>query len=496
MSRPTQRALGILLAAFVAALALRAVTLFVPDRLAQAVALGVLGAATAALAALGIVRLPPRAEWHHGLLALLAVSLVWRDSEALFALNLLAVLAGLALAAPRARRPSLARAGVTDYLAAGVTTAVGTLVGMVPLLGAVEWRGLPAGRRLHAVRGIAVGAVVASPVLAVFTGLFRSADPAFDHLAGRVLDVDLGEGARHALFVAGWTWLVAGFLRTTFAAPAQATTPWRWTPRRGFVEVGTALGLVAALFLAFVLVQFHWLFGGAEAVRSTASLTYAEYARRGFFELVCVAALSLPLLLVAEWAVDKEDVAGTRHMRRLAGLVVVLLFVILASALERMRLYTVAYGLTEQRLYATAFMAWVAVVLGWLVATVLRGRRRRFAAGTVVAAVGTLMMLGFANPDALIVRVNAARIAGGGAFDAGYVAELSLDAVPALLAALPALPEQERCALAPTLARWRSAAERGARWNLAVAAARPRLRELAAAVDAAGCPAASAAATR
>jgi len=496
MSGPSRRALAILFAAFVAALALRLVTLFVPERLAQAVALGVLGAATAALAALGVVRLPPRAEWHHGLLALLAVSLVWRDSETLFALNLLTILAGLALAAPHARRPSLARAGVTDYLAAGLITAAGTLVGMVPLLGSVEWRGLPAGRRLHVVRGVAVGAIVATPALALFTGLFRSADPAFDHLAGRVLDVDLGEGARHALFVAGWTWLVAGFLRTTFAAPAQSAAPWRWTPRRGFAEVGTGLGLVAALFLAFVLVQVHYLFGGAELVRATASLTYAEYARRGFFELVMVAALSVPMLLVADWAVDKGDAAGTRRVRWLAGLVVVLLFVILASALERMRLYTVAYGLTEQRLYATAFMAWVAVVLGWLVATVLRGRRGRFAAGSAVAAVATLVVLSFANPDAMIVRVNAARVAEGRAFDADYVKALSLDAAPALLSALPALPRHDRCALAPTLERWRASAEGGARWNLAVAASRPRLRELAAAVEAEGCPARSAGATR
>ena len=59
----------------------------------------------------------------------------------------------------------------------------------------------------------------------------------------------------------------------------------------GIVELGIVLGLLDVLFLAFVLVQFRYLFGGAELVQVSATLTYAEYARRGFFELVAVAAL-------------------------------------------------------------------------------------------------------------------------------------------------------------------------------------------------------------
>ena len=47
----------------------------------------------------------------------------------------------------------------------------------------------------------------------------------------------------------------------------------------GIVEVGTVLGLLGLLFLAFVAVQVRYLFGGAERVVSTAGMTYAEYAR-------------------------------------------------------------------------------------------------------------------------------------------------------------------------------------------------------------------------
>ena len=69
------------------------------------------------------------------------------------------------------------------------------------------------------------------------------------------------------------------------------------------------LVVVDLLFLAFVLVQFRYLFGGAELVRGLTGMSYADYARRGFFELVAVAALSLPLLLLADWWLDHRDPA-------------------------------------------------------------------------------------------------------------------------------------------------------------------------------------------
>ena len=56
------------------------------------------------------------------------------------------------------------------------------------------------------------------------------------------------------------------------------------------------LGLLDALFLAFVAVQARYFFGGTQRL-ALLELTYAEYARRGFFELLAVAGLVVPLLL-------------------------------------------------------------------------------------------------------------------------------------------------------------------------------------------------------
>jgi hypothetical protein len=225
----------------------------------------------------------------------------------------------------------------------------------------------------------------------------------------------------------------------------------------GAVEVGVVLGLLNVLFACFVAVQFRYFFGGAARVMSITELTYSEYARRGFFELTWVAGLVLPLLLGAHALLRKNSPAAGRIFRPLAGAQIALLFVIMASAVARMRLYQSEYGLTELRLYTTAFMLWLGLVFVWFAWTVLvRGERERFACGALIAAFVTAGLLHFANPDAYIVRANAAPARAGRSFDAAYAASLSADAVPALLSALPSLSRDERCVVARELSQRRT----------------------------------------
>ena len=121
-------------------------------------------------------------------------------------------------------------------------------------------------------------------------------------------------------------------------------------------------------------------------------------------------------------------------LRATSTLLVVLLAGVLASAAWRMRLYQIAYGLTEHRLYVSVFMAWLTGVLAWLAAMVLRGRRRGFAFAATVDGLACIAVLHVLNPHALIARVNINRAASGAEIDGSYLRTLSADAVPTLIA--------------------------------------------------------------
>jgi hypothetical protein len=314
------------------------------------------------------------------------------------------------------------------------------------LIGDFPWRRVSGASWGARSISIACGILFSLPILLIFGALLVAADAIFESFISKILDIDFVSLVTHSFLIAFFAWIAAGYLRGMLLG-----TECRIASRLrqqgfslGILEVGIPLALLNVLFLLFVIIQFRYLFGGATSVRLTPGLTYAEYARRGFFELATVSALALPLLLFAHWVLIKDSRRAARIFRALAGFQIVLLAVIMASACQRMRIYVNEYGLTEQRFYPTAFMAWLAVVFVWFTLTVLRGQPERFAFGAMVAGFVLVATLHIINPDAMIVRMNAARVAEGKKFDAWYESGLSADAVPELMAALPSLSPQDR----------------------------------------------------
>jgi hypothetical protein len=214
----------------------------------------------------------------------------------------------------------------------------------------------------------------------------------------------------------------------------------------GSVEVGVILGSMNLLFLSFVIVQIPYLFGGMDLVQNTPNFKLAEYARRGFGELVAVSALVLPVLLIGHWLIKRDARIAINLFRVLAAVQIALLFVIMASAVQRLVLLTgpLGYGMTMIRLYPMIFMVWLAILFVWFGATVLRNARQYFAWGALWSA---FLVLGFAhvlNPDAFIMQTNLELMRQGREFDGTYVRELSADALPPLLNAFDQLSDADQ----------------------------------------------------
>jgi hypothetical protein len=380
-----------------------------------------------------------------GLGVLFAAGLVWRASPALKLIALAGAAILFALPALRAGAAWIRSGGVVGYVGALAAAAGHAAFGTPLTLASVDWQGVSRQSSEHArwrhVAAVARGSAIALPLIILFGGLFISADAVFASIVTDVVRFDLDTLASHILLTGFLTWVSVGYLRGSLTgAPLPVSGAPR--PLLTITELGTALGLVGLLFLVFVIVQFRYLFGGSDLVHVTPGLTYAEYARRGFFELVAVVVLMRPLLLAADSVLRRSRTRDEVVFRVLAGAHIVLVLAVLASAMQRMRLYQAVYGLTEDRFYATGMLLMMGAVLLWFAATVLRGRRGSFAFGTLIIAGATGVVLNAVNPDAIIARVNIARA--GTALpgtqqqlDVAYATSLSADAVPVLIDALP-----------------------------------------------------------
>jgi hypothetical protein len=289
--------------------------------------------------------------------------------------------------------------------------------------------------RTGATPGTRVIATVAVSLvlLLVFGGLFASADAAFaDVLSQALPDLSFWTAVRwiFVFVVAGGLLGGAAFLRA--APPELSDLDGRGNRRVGRFEWAVPLGLLVVLFAAFVGVQLAVLFGGSRHVLETAGLTYADYARSGFWQLAVVTVLTLLVLAgAARWA-PRETPGDRILIRTLLGSLAGLTLVIMASALHRMNLYSDTYGLTRLRLLVAACELWLGLVLVLVLIAGIRLRggwvpRFAFAAGVLA-----LLALAGANPDALIADRNIARYQQQHRIDLSYLSGLSADAVPAL----------------------------------------------------------------
>jgi hypothetical protein len=205
----------------------------------------------------------------------------------------------------------------------------------------------------------------------------------------------------------------------------------------GSTEAFVVLGSVDLLFTFFVAIQFRYFFGGQANV-TAAGYTFSEYARRGFFELVWVAVISLLLYLALNALTRREKPLQERFFTGLAVLLVGLVWIILASAFQRLLLYEDAYGFTSLRIYTHIFIPWLGfLLLATIVLQIIR-REQFFGGLLLLTAFGFVLTFGVINIDGLIVRQNVARAQAGAELDGQYLNGLSDDAIPALVAAYQA----------------------------------------------------------
>lgn len=386
-------------------------------------------------------------DWALGIAAFLFLAMfAVRTSEPLLFFDLCAA-AGLG---------SLAMHGGStwrDVLAGGFAVLTKLYRGLAPVVRPLAGWARPTDGFAHGplLRGSAVGIAL----IVVFGVLFASADQAFARFAEDFLvpSWDLGLVPFRAaafLMVVCFT----GAYAIVATTPAETRTRSRWAalwapakePRR-LQRPEWIVPLVAlnAVFLAFLSVQVTVLFGGEQHVVQTTGLTYAEYARSGFFQLVTIAALVLVVIAVAVHLTKPEPGRDRVLLKALLGLLCVLTLVVLFSALRRLGLYEEAYGFTRARFFVHVAIVWLAVVLLAVIAAGVRWDSRWLPRAVVGASAVILLAVNLMNPDAFIARKNLDRYQATGKIDTVYLSTLSLDAVPVLSDA----PEEIRgCLLA------------------------------------------------
>jgi len=306
----------------------------------------------------------------------------------------------------------------------------------------------------HVIKGI----LMAIPVMFIFILLLSSADLIFQKYISDLITINIQpETLIRIIFILIVTLIFIGAYSYVFQELKKQENIKQENTKYmiGNIESSIVLGMVNVLFFLFILVQLTYLFGGESNI-SAQGFTYAEYARRGFFELIAVAVISLLLLLTIEKHIVQKEKSHILGFKILSTAMIVQVIGIMVSAFTRLLLYEQAYGFTTLRLYSHIFIILLGIIFCLLIYKIhWDSRENMFALRTFISIILFLIGMNLLNPDLFIARQNIDRLATTGKIDVFYLSSLSDDAIPEVVKALDTLDGDMKSSLGYEL-YWRT----------------------------------------
>lgn len=285
------------------------------------------------------------------------------------------------------------------------------------------------------IKRVMLGMLIGIPLLGVITGLLMSADAVFHDIVLRlpqfIFDLDL-EGIFRTVAVLIFTFLFFGIL--------QVLRINRRTPIRKKIDEGirtiswngvtavTILVLLNAMYALFTAIQFTYFFSDG----LQGGYTYAEYARRGFFELIIVTLINWSVLICCLKLVREQGARLKLVLKLMYSLLVIFSGVMLVSAYQRLSMYEAAYGFTMERILAHAFMIFLIVIFAY---TFVRVWLERLALlhFYLIAGMVFYTVLNVMHVEQIIVNENLERYERIGKIDIHYLNTLSYTGIEGLI---------------------------------------------------------------
>ncbi|MHB8072597.1 DUF4153 domain-containing protein [Desulfosporosinus fructosivorans] len=288
---------------------------------------------------------------------------------------------------------------------------------------------------------ILIGLTIAIPLLIIVISLLASADRVFKHFIDEISSsfgtINIGDFSLQGIIALLIMVIVFSYI-WSFSNPndhiqAQGQPNSLESNKRSWDPIISITILIAinCVYLVFTLIQFGYMFGPLNNALP-AEFTYAEYARRGFFELLMVTLINFTLVLSSIRFTRKDGNLVARTVQILHSLLIICTVVILTSAFLRMSLYEAVYGYTYLRVLTHSFMIFLGVLLA-IAFYKIWNEGISLLKPYIVVSILAYMLVNFVNIDVIIVKNNIARYVETGKLDPYYLRNLSYDSIPSVV---------------------------------------------------------------
>lgn len=276
------------------------------------------------------------------------------------------------------------------------------------------------------VRNVFLGALISIPFLRIIIALLANADLLFDSLTNKFLHTIFSADIISIAFL-----ILFGFI-ACYCIICASVTETRYEGGYTFKKAdasiaATFMTILCTVYGIFCVIQIVYLFADGLFVLPD-GFTYAEYARRGFFELLAVAIINVVLMVLC-----RSFFQENRVLKLAVTFMTGCTYIMIASAAYRMLLYIDAYHLTFLRVFVLLSLLIIALIL---TGVIIAQYRKAFPLFRYCVAVVSICYIAFSfsRPDYYIASYLIEHTQTLDAEDVSYLTQnLSLDAAPAVL---------------------------------------------------------------
>ncbi|MBS4209449.1 DUF4173 domain-containing protein [Bacillus sp. FJAT-50079] len=278
---------------------------------------------------------------------------------------------------------------------------------------------------------VIIGICISIPLLFLILQLLVSADAHFEKLVSEIpnlLTID-AETVFRIIIILLYTFGFFGFMQVLINKQMVFKNEITIEPIKmdGIITL-TMLLLFNAVYVLFIAVQFTYFFSGT----LNDGYTYAEYARRGFFELLFVTLINITITTAVIHFTKTVQGTMKKAIRLALSVLVLSSGVLLVSAFMRMSMYEAAYGYTFTRVLVNTFMVFLMVILAYTFVKIWLEKLSLFRF-YFIASLIYYVGINVINLDRIVVERNLERFEMTGKIDIGYLSHLSSTGILGLM---------------------------------------------------------------
>ena len=244
------------------------------------------------------------------------------------------------------------------------------------------------------IKNILIGALIALPILFVIVSLLSSADLLFGEITVKVYQLLFSPGLFQVTVMVLFGFVICYCILCGAVKYQTLDAPKARAKEDPMIAI-TTMSMITAVYLLFCGIQIMYLFANGVFVLPQ-EYTFAEYARRGFFELLAVTIVNIALIVICTSLFQEH-----KGLKIILSIMTVCTYIMILSAGYRMLLYIEAYHLTFMRLLVLLFLVIDFFVLAGVIVSVHCRKFSLFGYCVTITAVFYLIF-SFSKPDAFI----------------------------------------------------------------------------------------------